>query len=847
MATPLDFEQFRKDAADLFANLESQLFDVTDAAKSLAEKLKDTTLETRKGFENTTAVKNSLSETLSLAARLGTEYISQERVTEKIQKNQTLLQSIQAKITREEANYTTALANAGKSARSIADIEKDIYDSVNSTDKATRTAALSRITTEERRLYVLYEQQKVLKEEELTLKKINDNLDSGNEKVKNATARASALAKVFDQISRIPYLKNFMDFKKIASEFDKGFKPGLVSLGSELKKAITNPLFLGLLAVTAIIAAVKALIKLTFEYDKITTDVANNLALSAESSRSLLKTFKDISADGVKLVGTLDAAFLSVKNQAGALLELQDTLQTNALFSNEMIQNQILLTKQMKLSKEEAAGIQKISLLSGKSAESILDNAVSQNKTAVSYRKIISDISKINGEISVMYKNNPELIARAVIEANKLGVSLEQTQRISKSLLDFETSIGAELEAELLTGKRFNFEKARALALDGKSVEATKELLDQMGGLEGLTKLNVIQRDRLANSIGLSGEELATAAREQAILNKLGFENKKALEERYEILRRNNDQAGLAALQAEAAKKEGGEMLLKDIARANLQDRFNESMEQLKQILTETLSGPMTGLIKSMISFLSNTTALKAVLATVLGLAVGIATAITVATGGIAAITGGIAAAGVGLGTYSLLSSSGEGAEKTLTPNIVKTNTPTPSPQSLEQSDLSKRAEAMPVKDSILAPSDNNYIQTNNKVAKADKKDFIITTPDVGGLNKVGNKEMNQRFDRIEQIISRTALPKINVPEIKVEIPKIEPSSPNVAKLPESVNSQPIYRTDVAMENKDRRDDRNREFNNEDRKQVLENYITLTLDTIPVAVAQNKVNYPRYA
>jgi len=857
MANPLDLEQFRRDASQLFAKLESDLFSVTDSAKLLAERMKDVTLETRKGFENTTSVKNSLSETLSLASRLGTEYIKQERVTEKIQKNQDALTFIGQKLAAETANYVAQMNAASKATRSIADIEADINTALNDSDRNRRKAALSRITTEERRIYLLTKQIETLNEEKKVLDEVNDNLEDGNTIVKNTAARASALAKVFDQISRIPYLKNFMDFKKVADEFDKGFRPGLASLGSELKKAFTNPLFLGLLAITGIIAGIKAMIKLTFEYDKIITDVANNLGESVESSRSLVDNFREISNEGNKVVGALDSAFLSVKNQAAALLELQDTLQTNALFSNQMIQNEILLTKQMKLSKEEAAGIQKFSLLTGKSAESILDNAIAQNKTAISYKKIISDISKVNGEISVMYKNNPELIARAVIEANKLGVSLEQTQRISKSLLDFETSIGAELEAELLTGKRFNFEKARALALDGKSVEATKELLDQMGGLEGLTKLNVIQRERLANAIGMSADELTTAAREQAILNRLGFENKKALEERYEALRRNNDQAGIAALQAEAAKKEGGELLLKDIARANLQDRFNESVERLKQLFTETLSGPLTGILNGMVKFLSNTTALKAVFSALLGLATGIAVAITIASGGANALAAAGIAAATGLGTYAMISSGSEEKDnRPLTPNIVKSQAPeTPAAKqtTLEESDLAKRAAAMPVKDAVLAPSDNNYIQTNNKVAKADKKDFVITTPDLGGLSRIKKEDDDKRFGRMEQVINRMASSKIEGVASQIEIPKLEIVAPVQAvnpntetKLPDQY--APVPRTDMASQAENRRDNRrNNESDNSDRKEVVENRIVLTLDTIPVAVAQNKVHYPRFS
>jgi hypothetical protein len=448
-----------------------------------------------------------------------------------------------------------------------------------------------------------------------------------------------------------------MDFKKISDAFGKSTKEGFGALKEEIMRIVKSPLFLLVVGITALVGLIRSLVKATLEFDAQLTQVANNLGMAKESTIGLLDNFRAISANNEVLVQGLERSFLSVKNQSLATAELQEILETNSLFSAKMVQSQILLTKQMGLSKDEAAGIQKFSLLTGRSADSILQSAIRQNNTAMSYRKIITEIAKVNSEISVMYKNNPDLIAKAVIEANKLGISLEQSKQISKSLLDFESSISGELEAELLTGRRFNFEKARALALDGKSVEASKELLDQMGGLNGLTKLNVIQRERLAASIGLSAEELTKSAREAEILKNLGFENRNALEEQYELLRQRNDKEGMAALMAAARKKEGGEILLQDIARANLQQRFEESVERIKQIFTEMAAGPLTKVLNFIAKVLENTTLLKGILigaaalfGVISALAIKTAIAVTVASGGTnllgAALIGGTVAAG---------------------------------------------------------------------------------------------------------------------------------------------------------------------------------------------------------
>ena len=93
----------------------------------------------------------------------------------------------------------------------------------------------------------------------------------------------------------------------------------------------------------------------------------------------------------------------------------------------------------------------------------------------------------------------------------------------------------------------------------GKSAEAAGELLGQIGGINELEKMNVIQRERVAAAIGLSSDELSKAAINQEVLTKLGFQNRDALEEQYEIYRKSGDQAKLIALQEKARRMMAGE------------------------------------------------------------------------------------------------------------------------------------------------------------------------------------------------------------------------------------------------------------------------------------------------
>lgn len=668
--TPDPLNPIRSQIATGISDAKTDILGATDQVKELAKQLGDTSGITKSIFENSTKIKNEFADTLSLAGKLGTEYLKADQITKRINENIANLSSVQSDINTKYGEYVNAQRRRGSD--SIVEAQDVLYRRIENAIQQGNVATLQSLSSEELRVFLLMKQKKSLEKNAELLNEIENNLDAGNTQFTKMSVKATALAKIFAGLSMIPFLKEFMNFQIISDKFQKSTGAGFKELGSQIGSIFKQPLFW----IAALAVALKGLINLAFDFDKIATDLSKNLGMSKDSTVDMLDSFRRVSAEGAKMVESLSGAFLSVKNQANAMLELQNTLETNAMFTNEMLQNQILLTKQMGMSAEEATGIQKLSLLTGQSAEKILKTSLEQNKTSISYRKIIGEIAKINAELSIAYKNNPELIAKAVVQANKLGMSLEQTQKIAKSLLDFETSISGELESELLLGRRFNFEKARALALDGKSAEAASELVTQIGGMNELTKMNVIQRERVAAAIGLSADELATAAKEQAVLNALGVQNRQALEERYELLRANNDQAGLARLQQEAANKEGGKALLQDITRANLQQRFTESVEQVKQIFTE-MSTVLIPVLESIAKMLQNTTALKLIMASIAGIAAAIATSMVIATGGTALVGATIAGLAIGGGTYALMSSAGGQGEASLP--TKRTNLPTAS------------------------------------------------------------------------------------------------------------------------------------------------------------------------
>ena len=140
-------------------------------------------------------------------------------------------------------------------------------------------------------------------------------------------------------------------------------------------------------------------------------------------------------------------------------------------------------------------------------------NAAIAGQAGVSPALVMRDIAD-NAQFFAKYaKDGGTNILNASIAARKLGLELSAVEGISESLLNFETSIEAQLSASLLLGRQINLDKARQLAFLGKHDDMMDEILRQVGGEAEFNKMNVIQRKALADSVGVNVEQLSRLVR----------------------------------------------------------------------------------------------------------------------------------------------------------------------------------------------------------------------------------------------------------------------------------------------------------------------------------------------
>ena len=213
-----------------------------------------------------------------------------------------------------------------------------------------------------------------------------------------------------------------------------------------------------------------------------------------------------------------------------AATSLSKELRVNAssIFDPKDIAEVAELTENMGLSASSAATLAKLSKQSGQELSVVKDNIASSandfvrsNMVSLNLKDVMEDVGGASSSIQASMGGSLKNIQKASMEAQKLGMTLAGVDKIASSLLNFEESIAAEMNAELLLGKSINLERARGYALNNKLAELAQEIGKQEAIMMAFSTGNRIQQEAAAAAIGLSRDELAKMVLQQNI-QKLG-------------------------------------------------------------------------------------------------------------------------------------------------------------------------------------------------------------------------------------------------------------------------------------------------------------------------------------
>jgi hypothetical protein len=390
-------------------------------------------------------------------------------------------------------------------------------------------------------------------------------LENDLQRTKSIDKAVGASGKLANSLKTIPGLGKLIDAEGIEKSLRAAADAGGGTLSTFSKmEAIGSSLATTFAEVFLSPEAIFAyLINAGLSADKQVTKLARSLN---QTKMEALGTRYEMSA----IANASGDAFITTDKLVESTLKLGQQLGIAQTFSADLTKEFTTLTGKMGLSEESAGGLSKLTVAMGKNARTVTTEALgtaqaleSQAGIQLDNKQILEEVGKVSGQLLANFKGNPTAIAAAVTQAKLLGTSLEQTKKQSESLLDFESSIQNELQAELMTGQQLNLERARAAALMGDQKTVMKELSNQNMNFTKFSQMNVIAQKNVAAALGLSADELSDQLATQQFIGKSRSE--------------------VAAI--------AGEEVANRLQALSVQERFTASMQKLQDALTPILTG----------------------------------------------------------------------------------------------------------------------------------------------------------------------------------------------------------------------------------------------------------------
>lgn len=306
----------------------------------------------------------------------------------------------------------------------------------------------------------------------------------------------------------------------------------LVGLGKFIEQAERMP------------AALKTLAETSKFLEERTSVLAKTFGLNVEASTKFYARLTTISKD--MGVGASQIAVYSgnLQKLVGAYANLS-RIGTLTPYMKDMLRSQKILTTQIGLTDQQANNFQIYASLQGKTAtQQIADNA--QIVTAmndqlgynVTAKELLGDMSNLTGDILLQYGKMPGNLQMAVTKAKLLGMSMDQLNKSGQKFLNIESSIGEELEYQLLSGRRLVDNQGKSLTNAFRTAtiqgNASKQadLMNEIISKEGDTiRNNLFARQQLAKTLGVEEAQLARTLAQQEMLKGLearGFMGKNA-------------------------------------------------------------------------------------------------------------------------------------------------------------------------------------------------------------------------------------------------------------------------------------------------------------------------------
>lgn len=208
------------------------------------------------------------------------------------------------------------------------------------------------------------------------------------------------------------------------------------------------------------------------------------LANTGVAAKDLYESFQEIS----KAIGTSQATTMDMaKDMSLMSVSLGVAQTTSAEFSKTM---GMMARNTMDSQKNMGMFVSRLSAAAGTNLNEVMSDVVAATKT--SYQFLIK---------------NPLALAKAAVEAKRMGTSITEAAKSAQSLINFTESVKAEMEASVLLGESINLQRARELSYRKDLAGLNKEILE-LATKARFEDLDPFQQEAVAKALGKSADEL---------------------------------------------------------------------------------------------------------------------------------------------------------------------------------------------------------------------------------------------------------------------------------------------------------------------------------------------------
>jgi hypothetical protein len=370
------------------------------------------------------------------------------------------------------------------------------------------------------------------------------------------------------------FKRNLSQGKGFVKSFSGGMSAGFGQLSKTLGPLLSNPYTAAALAALAFMSiGVLAFYKVSAAAKQF-----------REQTGLLTSQTKGLETQIVNVYSKTVALGASMDDVAFAAAMFNTEFSGIEMASEEVLTSMITLNKNFGVGVEEGIKLNKIFQniggLSAEQSQILIGTVTSMADLAkVAPSKVIKDMADNSAYAYKYFNGSPEALAKAAVQAAKLGTSIGEAGKVADNLLDFETSITDELEASAILGTNLNLSQARYLAANGKILEAQQSVIDQVANLGDLTKLNTYEQEALAKATGMPMEDLIN---QQRIRKQFGKLQEKDLATAMQVMKNGGD---ISKMGKEDLARKTKELILQQ----KMQSEFDIAANQFSAIGSDLL------------------------------------------------------------------------------------------------------------------------------------------------------------------------------------------------------------------------------------------------------------------